>query len=428
MSTDAALTVLLTSLDPAALVTDTEVLDLARAWDLVGAWVHARGLRAVAEFARRPERAGSEDPLVARARRRPVGQVGRWSPEAEIGAVLALSPAAAELRLATATWAVGRLDAGLRALECGRIDGVRFTALMAETSGCSDEVAASVAAELAAGGGLDSSARFRREARRAVVRADPAGAAERAAAQRRDPFVRTRAGEGGFDVAWLEARLPAEDAHAVRLVLDAAVLAMKARDGEERTADQLRAAALVSPFWAALASGELTMPDGPLPLAPASGRPATLSLIEHADGTCELGGYGFVCAQTAREIRERAISGRWPVVRVDAGFGPQHGRQARDWQVEDAYRPSAGLARLVRHRDQTCRFPGCSAAAATADLDHTVPWPDGPTHPANLAVLCRRHHRVKQAPGYAVEQHDEGRLTWRTPTGHTRSTGPPGQT
>jgi Domain of unknown function (DUF222) len=378
----AALTALLASIDPAELLTDTEALCLAMAWDRVTAWTQARGLGAVAEFVRRPEQAGATDPLATRSRRRPVGQVARWSPEAEIGPALAVSPAAAEHRLMVATWSATRLRPALRAMRAGRIDMARLNALLDETAGCSDEVAEAVAAEMVAEGGLTSAARFRREARRAVVRHDPEGAAARATEQRRNAFVRTRGAE--FDIAWLEARLPAEDAHAVRTVLDAAMRTMANREGEERTADQLRAAAFVSPFWAALGSGELTTPQGPLQLASSGSTTPALTLVEHADGTAELTGHGVVSGQTAREVSERATSGPRPVVRVVPGYTPEAARRAQDWAVEESYRPSAPLARLVRDRDRTCRFPGCSAVAATADLDHTVPWPAGPTHPANL--------------------------------------------
>jgi len=50
---------------------------------------------------------------------------------------------------------------------------------------------------------------------------------------------------------------------------------------------------------------------------------------------------------------------------------------------EDRYRPSTALQEFVRTRDLTCRFPGCDRPAVAADIDHTVPWPAGATHPAN---------------------------------------------
>ncbi|MGM1030135.1 MAG: DUF222 domain-containing protein [Actinomycetota bacterium] len=52
----------------------------------------------------------------------------------------------------------------------------------------------------------------------------------------------------------------------------------------------------------------------------------------------------------------------------------------------DGYRVPRKLRRLLRERDQRCRWPGCTAKAEHADIDHTVPWADGgPTELGNLA-------------------------------------------
>ena len=89
-----------------------------------------------------------------------------------------------------------------------------------------------------------------------------------------------------------------------------------------------------------------------------------------------------------------------------------------------SYRPGRRLAALVRARDGRCRFPGCSVAARFCDLDHVRPWPTGPTTPANLTCLCRRHHRVKQRPGWSVRLHPDARAVWTDPTGRVRTTWP----
>jgi hypothetical protein len=90
------------------------------------------------------------------------------------------------------------------------------------------------------------------------------------------------------------------------------------------------------------------------------------------------------------------------------------------------YRPSAALDRAIRTRDVTCRFPGCrrSADSAGTDLDHTVPWPVGPTAATNLAVLCRRHHRLKHTVGWDVTLDPSGVMIWTTPTGREVVTHP----
>jgi len=90
----------------------------------------------------------------------------------------------------------------------------------------------------------------------------------------------------------------------------------------------------------------------------------------------------------------------------------------------EAYRPSARLARLVRARDRRCRFPGCTVAAVFCDLDHVRPWPAGPTDDTNLVCLCRRHHRVKQRPGWHAVLAPDATLTWTDPTGRVRTTHP----
>jgi hypothetical protein len=91
---------------------------------------------------------------------------------------------------------------------------------------------------------------------------------------------------------------------------------------------------------------------------------------------------------------------------------------------ENGYVPSRTLRHLVRARSATCDAPGCRNSAATADLDHTVPWPDGPTSQANLAPRCRTHHRAKQAPDWTVEQLAPGVTRWTLPSGRAHITTP----
>jgi hypothetical protein len=98
--------------------------------------------------------------------------------------------------------------------------------------------------------------------------------------------------------------------------------------------------------------------------------------------------------------------------------------------AEPRYRPSTKLARFVRNRDQTCRFPGCDRPAERCDLDHTTPHgPGGLTHPGNIKALCRKHHLLKTfwtgPTGWTDQQLSDGTIVWISPTGH-RYTRPPG--
>jgi hypothetical protein len=137
-------------------------------------------------------------------------------------------------------------------------------------------------------------------------------------------------------------------------------------------------------------------------------------------------GLGPVTAQAARDLLQLAGAGRQSaadaLLLVDASAGTLVGR------VEPGYRPSLALDRTIRSRDITCRFPGCRRSAlgraSGTDLDHTVPWPAGPTSTSNLAVLCRHHHRLKHSAGWEVSLHPDGSMTWTTPTGRTVATDP----
>ena len=80
--------------------------------------------------------------------------------------------------------------------------------------------------------------------------------------------------------------------------------------------------------------------------------------------------------------------------------------------------------RHVRTRDVTCRFPGCTVPARECDLDHLIPFPQGPTNAANLHALCRRHHQLKHDDNWTVEPLPNSGLRWTSPLGTTRDTWP----
>jgi hypothetical protein len=95
-----------------------------------------------------------------------------------------------------------------------------------------------------------------------------------------------------------------------------------------------------------------------------------------------------------------------------------------DLPAAPGYRPTIKIATWVRTRDLVCVFPGCNRSAQHCDLDHSVPWPAGATHPGNLSALCRTHHLLKTFGGWTKRQHPDGSHTWTSPTGHAYSTVP----
>jgi hypothetical protein len=92
--------------------------------------------------------------------------------------------------------------------------------------------------------------------------------------------------------------------------------------------------------------------------------------------------------------------------------------------AEPRYAPSRKLRHLIRARTQTCTAPGCGGQSVHADLDHLLPYPDGPTDECNLHPPCRAHHRAKQAPGWRVAQPEPGVIRWTLPSGRARTTRP----
>ncbi len=130
----------------------------------------------------------------------------------------------------------------------------------------------------------------------------------------------------------------------------------------------------------------------------------------------------------SRELRHAAGCGR-PACRRRPG-GCSHDVTGRPGlgppPPTQGYRPGAALDRYLRARDRRCRFPGCRRPVPRGgELDHSHPWPDGPTSATNLVGYCTPHHRGKhQAAGWRHELDADGTLTVATPSG-LRVTSPP---
>lgn len=161
------------------------------------------------------------------------------------------------------------------------------------------------------------------------------------------------------------------------------------------------------PPRAAAAPGVQTVVNVTIPIASLAG-------LDDEPGV--LNGFGIIPADTAR--RMAAGDARWRHVLTCRSTGA----------VLDvgtlSYRPPAALARLVRLRDGTCRFPGCAVPASECDLDHLVPFPAGPTAASNLHALCRRHHGLKHEGGWQATQVEGEGLRWTSPQGAMATTWP----
>jgi Domain of unknown function (DUF222) len=224
-------------------------------------------------------------------------------------------------------------------------------------------------------------------------------------------------------MAFVSGHVHAADAAALDKRLDA--LAATVCDNDPRTTQQRRADAC-----GPLARGEAMLAcacgteDCPAPVERKAATSAVIHVLaEQAtlDGTSDkpgyLPGFGILPADSVREL---ATSANLERLVVPSGT------------PDPGYRPSKKTAEFIRWRDLTCRWPGCDKPAERCDIDHTVPYPLGPTHPSNNKPYCRTHHLIKTfltgMGGWSDQQLPDGAIIVTAPTGHSYTTEPHGGT
>ena len=109
------------------------------------------------------------------------------------------------------------------------------------------------------------------------------------------------------------------------------------------------------------------------------------------------------------------------IVAIDSlGTDPcQHQYQAR------GHDPGVRLRHLSQIRHATCTSPVCRRPAAQCDFEHNVPYEaGGRTCLCNTGPKCRYDHRLKQQPGWKVDQLPDGTFRWTTPAGRSYDTEP----
>ncbi|WP_020574462.1 HNH endonuclease, partial [Actinopolymorpha alba] len=127
------------------------------------------------------------------------------------------------------------------------------------------------------------------------------------------------------------------------------------------------------------------------------------TLFELAERPAELGGFGPVLTEVARRLIANHLDN------PDAMFtiGITHPVTGQLLSLHPlSKRFLRGLpAEFVQSLNQRCTWMLCRRPAISCDLDHTKPYAQGgETSVANMAPLCRRHHRVKTEGHWKVEQ------------------------
>jgi Domain of unknown function (DUF222) len=312
---------------------------------------------------------------------------------------------------------------------------------------------------------------------RAAMEVNPEKAKKRREHARKDARVEVWPEPSGN--AAIEAReLPVDDAAAIDQRISWWARQLK-KSGAEGSCDQLRARAFTD-LMLARDSRPGHEDDGPL----VPGFAATVNLtvpaatvLEQADRPGEFAMLGPVDPWLARDLASAAAANpatRWCMTVTDKdGHAVAHGcarpdrtrkpgpaggsgfsltRQGgRTWRLQTpgpepdqlidveplttdpcAHRhqaaghdPGVKLAHLTRIRYARCTAPCCRRPAAQCDYEHNTPFEaGGRTCLCNGAPKCRHDHRLKQQPGWTVEQQPDGTFRWTTPTGRTYTTEP----
>jgi hypothetical protein len=135
----------------------------------------------------------------------------------------------------------------------------------------------------------------------------------------------------------------------------------------------------------------------------------------------DLGGYGPVIADIARQLALELVDGEWTWSVTHRGDVIATGTTS--------YRPTISQRRRARAEYTTCVAPGCRMPATQCDLDHREPFSrGGRTHNKNLAPLCRHHHMMRHHTPWRYRRLPDGEHIWTSPLSHTyvRPRDPPG--
>jgi hypothetical protein len=97
----------------------------------------------------------------------------------------------------------------------------------------------------------------------------------------------------------------------------------------------------------------------------------------------------------------------------------QHRYEAR------GHDPGVRLRHLSQVRHATCTSPVCRRPASQCDFEHNTPYEaGGRSCLCNGGPKCRHDHRLKQQPGWKVDQLPDGTFRWTTPAGRSYDTEP----
>jgi hypothetical protein len=354
----------------------------------------------------------------------------------DVATALRLSPTTAQNRIDVARVLVGHLPNTISALSTGEISVAHATVIARETAtairiGLSEESIFCVEQTALAHAEFHTPGQVASKVKTTIAKLAPEEFEEIVDRARDSRRVTCYSEADGM--ATVVAILPAEDAQTVMKSIEAYILK---RNQEEQaclcnavtgiskdcwhhnqegaaewsmlSADMKRADAITYMASQALASmaNDVQPHRRPITISVAIDLPTLLGLAENPG---QLAGYGAIPASVARRL---AADGNWQRFVSDPTTG-----NLLDFGREK-YTPPQELVDYLLARDRVCRFPGCRRTGQSSDIDHAQSWETGgETNPANLGLLCRRHHRMKTHGGWSLESNPDGSCLWKSPVG-----------
>jgi hypothetical protein len=334
----------------------------------------------------------------------------------DVATALRLSPTTAQNRIDVARVLVGHLPNTISALSTGEISVAHATVIARETAtairnGLSEESIFRVEQTALAHAEFHTPGQVASKVKTTIAKLTPEEFEEIVDRARDSRRVSCYPEADGM--ATVIAILPAEDAQTVMKSIEAFILKRNSEDAPDwsiLSADMKRADALTYIASQALSSlaDEVQPHRRPITISVAIDLPTLLGLAENPG---QLAGYGAIPASVARRL---AADGNWQRFVSDPATG-----NLLDFGREK-YTPPQELVDYLLARDRVCRFPGCRRTGQSSDIDHAQSWETGgETNPANLGLLCRRHHRMKTHGGWSLESNPDGSCLWKSPQGKT---------
>lgn len=337
---------------------------------------------------------------------------------AEIRVALHLTRRAAEAELTMADALGSEHPEALAALHAGRIDRRRAGAIMYGVGHLQPTEAQAVVAQILDDAAEMTTGQISARLRRLCCEANPDDAKDRYHTDLHDRRVETTPSPDG--TVHLAGRdLPPDRVARIRDRINRIAQSLRRHD-ETRTIDQLRADVFLD-----LLEGHSSTPNKS---TTGTGRDrggvidlrVDLATLAELDDRCgDLGGYGPVIADIARQIAGDSPDAEWRFTITDPATGDAIGTGAT------RRRPTLTQRRRIRTRHRTCVFPGCRMPAIGSDLDHTTPYATtGVTNPDDMAPLCRHDHCVRHQHGWTYTRLPDGTHHWTTKLGQTVTTQP----